>query len=42
VIPLTDAWAKRNFAICYRSEVNLSAAARLLLKHLVNTSAAML
>jgi DNA-binding transcriptional LysR family regulator len=40
VIPLTDVWAKRNFAICYRSEANLSAAARLLLSHLVGAGGA--
>ena len=38
VIPLTDAWARRHFAICFRSEVNLSAAASLLLAHLANVS----
>ena len=34
VIPLTDPWAKRRFAICFRDEAHLSPAARLLVKHL--------
>ena len=34
VIPLGDPWAKRRFAICFRDEASLSAAARLLLGHL--------
>jgi DNA-binding transcriptional LysR family regulator len=34
VIPLNDAWAKRRFAICFRDEAGLSAAARLLIRHL--------
>lgn len=34
VTPLTDTWAKRRFAICFRGEAGLSAAARLLLGHL--------
>lgn len=36
VIPLTDTWARRNFAICLRSEMDLSAAASLLLAHLAS------
>lgn len=35
VIPLADAWARRRFAICFRSEEGLSPAARLLVEHLV-------
>ncbi|CAN5374368.1 LysR substrate-binding domain-containing protein [soil metagenome] len=35
VIPLTDAWAERNFSICFRNDAALSPAARLLLTHLV-------
>lgn len=35
VVPLTDAWAERNFSICFRSEAALSPSARLLLAHLV-------
>ena len=34
IIPLTDAWAKRRFAICFQDERSLSAAARLLAEHL--------
>jgi DNA-binding transcriptional LysR family regulator len=34
VIPLTDAWARRSFAICFRAEETLSPAARLLIEHL--------
>jgi len=34
VIPLTDAWARRRFAICFRDEESLSPSARLLLDHL--------
>jgi DNA-binding transcriptional LysR family regulator len=39
VLPLTDDWAQRRFAICFRDEASLSAAARLLVAHLVGTSA---
>ncbi len=35
VVPLTDAWAKRRFAICYRSNDALTLAARALADHLV-------
>lgn len=35
VVPLTDAWAKRRFAICFRSEDALTPAARALTEHLV-------
>jgi DNA-binding transcriptional LysR family regulator len=38
VIPLSDAWAKRDFAICFKSETGLSAAAGLLLAHLEKCS----
>lgn len=34
VIPLTDAWARRRFALCYRDEHLLAPAARLLVDHL--------
>lgn len=34
VVPLSDAWAERRFAICFRSEANLSPAAKLLVAHL--------
>ena len=37
VMPLTDAWARRRFAICFRGEAGLSAAARLLVKHLADS-----
>jgi hypothetical protein len=31
---LSDAWAERSFAVCFRSEANLSPAAKLLVAHL--------
>jgi DNA-binding transcriptional LysR family regulator len=34
VVPLTDAWAQRRFAICFRREDGLSPSARLLVAHL--------
>ncbi len=34
VIPLTDAWARRRFALCFRDERLLTPAARLLVDHL--------
>jgi len=34
VIALTDDWAQRNFAICFRAEEAISPAARLLISHL--------
>lgn len=34
VIPLTDPWARRRFALCYREEGSLTPAARLLVEHL--------
>ena len=34
IVPLKDAWAKRRFAICFRSHERLSPAARLLVDHL--------
>jgi DNA-binding transcriptional LysR family regulator len=36
VIPLTDAWAQRRFALCFRDEQALSPAAQLLLGHLID------
>ena len=38
VIPLTDPWAQRRFAICFRDEAALSAAARLLVEHLAGVA----
>jgi DNA-binding transcriptional LysR family regulator len=40
VIPLTDAWARRQFVVCFRSESALSPAAALLLDHLASRSLA--
>ena len=40
VTPLSDAWARRRFAICCRDEHALTPAARLLVAHLVATSRA--
>jgi hypothetical protein len=40
VVPLSDAWAERRFAICFRSEANLSPAAKLLVAHLRDRAAA--
>lgn len=37
-IPLTEEWAKRRFAICYRNELLLSPAAKLLVGHLCRVS----
>lgn len=34
IVPLTDDWARRQFAICFRSHEQLSPAARLLVDHL--------
>lgn len=34
VMPLADPWAQRRFAICFRDEAGLSAAAKLLVAHL--------
>ncbi|AMM25807.1 LysR family transcriptional regulator [Variovorax sp. PAMC 28711] len=34
VVPLTDKWAQRRFALCFREEATLSPAARLLIAHL--------
>jgi len=39
VLPLKDAWSRRRFAICMRSEAALPAAAALLLDHLVAAGA---
>ncbi|HEY9278480.1 MAG TPA: LysR family transcriptional regulator [Eoetvoesiella sp.] len=41
VIPLTDAWARRRFALCFRSIESLSPAARLLVEHLECRGAAL-
>lgn len=38
VIPLTDEWASRRFALCFRSEEALTPAARLLVDHLESFS----
>ncbi|MDO8773644.1 MAG: LysR family transcriptional regulator [Burkholderiaceae bacterium] len=38
LIPLEEPWAQRHFAICFRDEAGLSAAARLLLAHLQDQS----
>lgn len=40
VIPLTDPWAQRHFAICFRDAQSLSPAARLLVDHLANAGTA--
>jgi DNA-binding transcriptional LysR family regulator len=40
VVPLSDAWAERRFAICFRSEAHLSPAAKLLVEHLRDRAAA--
>ena len=34
VLPLTDDWAQRRFAICFNDEKRLSPAARILVEHL--------
>ena len=39
IVPLSDAWAQRRFAICYRDEQALSPAAQLLVQHLARASA---
>ena len=39
VVPLSDAWAQRRFAICCRDEQALSPAAQLLVQHLARASA---
>jgi len=39
VVPLADAWAERRFAICFRSESNLSPAGKLLVVHLRDRAA---
>lgn len=36
VIPLTDPWAERRFALCFREQQTLSAATQLLLHHLTD------
>ncbi|PKO42446.1 MAG: LysR family transcriptional regulator [Betaproteobacteria bacterium HGW-Betaproteobacteria-3] len=40
VIPLTDPWARRHFALCHRPAPGLSAAAQLLTEHLVRAATA--
>jgi len=40
IVPLSDDWASRRFALCFRSEETLTPAARLLLDHLGSFSAA--
>lgn len=40
IIPLTDGWARRRFAICFKDEKTLPVAARLLLRHLAEAGAA--
>ncbi len=39
VVPLTDGWAHRRFAICFRDEQSLSPAARMLVAHLQRMAA---
>lgn len=39
IVPLSDAWAQRRFAICYRDEQALSPAAQLLVQHLAKLTA---
>ena len=39
VVPLSDAWARRRFAICFRNAQLLSPAARLLVEHLERLAA---
>lgn len=39
IIPLTDTWAERRFAICFQDEHSLSPAARLLAEHLAEAGA---
>lgn len=41
IVPLSDAWAQRRFAICLRDEVALSPAAQLLVQHLAAQTQAM-
>jgi DNA-binding transcriptional LysR family regulator len=40
VVPLTDAWARRRFAICFRDPDALQAAGRQLVEHLAARAAA--
>ncbi len=40
VVALTDAWAQRRFALCFRDEATLSPAARLLIAHLAQVAKA--
>jgi DNA-binding transcriptional LysR family regulator len=39
LVPLTDAWAERQFVVCMRADGGLSAAARLLAQHLQHAAA---
>ena len=41
IVPLSDAWAQRRFAICFRDEVALPPAAQLLVQHLAAQTQAM-
>jgi hypothetical protein len=36
VIPLTDPWAERRFAVCFKEQQTLPVAAQLLLSHLTD------
>lgn len=38
VVPLADAWARRQFIVCFKDQATLSIAARLLLEHLAYRS----
>ena len=38
IIPLTDAWARRRFVICFQDEHSLSPAAKLLAAHLAESA----
>jgi DNA-binding transcriptional LysR family regulator len=40
LIPLTDAWAQRRFAVCFRDQEALQPAARRMVEHLVERAAA--
>jgi DNA-binding transcriptional LysR family regulator len=38
IVPLSNDWARRRFALCYRNVQSLSPAARLLVDHLTHTA----
>jgi DNA-binding transcriptional LysR family regulator len=38
VVPLADAWARRQFVVCFKDPTALSSAARSLLEHLSSRS----